>query len=288
MSKATLDEVNKDYSSAIAFYNGAYLYYKFNHYSEENESNYLAIPYKIAICYLNEGQKEKSAKSMLNGMVSTQKEFGLYSKQTATFIKKYLIPYYLDNNYNALAQNEFGILLTIYKKIGYNNNQLANTIRLRGDLYYQRKDYIKAMFSYEKAYNLISKQTFIDYEILSEIVQRMGDYDIQNGKFDDAINLYNETIKKITPTDTFKKNFMAEMLINLGDTYFKQGNTKKATESYENAIEIIEKLPRTNSLRQHIVIYLTKLKSLYDSENSYAKSRDMEMRILRAKRFSFI
>ena len=97
--------------------------------------------------------------------------------------------------------------MSIYKKIGYTDNEMSDMIRLRGDLYYSQEQYDVAMRFYRKSYDSISKQSNIDYDILTKIVNRIAAYEVQNGDKDDAINLYQSTINELNLYFICNKNY---------------------------------------------------------------------------------
>ncbi len=105
-----------------------------------------------------------------------------------------MVEYYLANNYTRLARKEFDNLLIIYKTIGYNYNEMSDMIRIDGDNLYQKKDYDTAMMFYEKAYDSISTQTEIDYNVYAKVINRICDYKTQKGDSDGAINIYKGAI----------------------------------------------------------------------------------------------
>ena len=289
LGKANFDEANKNYPSAITFYTTSYLYYKINHFSEDNQKIYFSLPYKISICYLKENNAKKSVWSMFEGLSSIQKQYGSISRENAYFIRKYLIEYYLENNRPKLARTEFNNLMLIYQKIGYTNNEMADLIRLSGDLNYQQGNYEHAIDLYEQAYNATQNKTDIDYTVFARIVYRICDYKIKTGHPDAAVELYEDAINMFKLSGPKQNELRAEMLMNLGAFYAKEDkNVKEAIKNYEAAIAIIRKLPNTDFLKQNIKEYLTVLKGLYEQDNQVAMAREIDLEITRNRRFSFL
>lgn len=289
IGKANFDEAHKKYPSAIGFYTTAYLYYKINHFSEDNKISYFGLPYKIAICYLKENNKAKSVWSMVEGMNSIQKQYGSYSKENAYFIRKYLIEYYLNNDKPIFAKQEFKNLLLIYKKVGYTDNEMADLIRLSADLNYQQKKYVTAISLYEQAYKASQNKQDIDYNIFSRIVNRICAYKIKIGEAKIALSLYKDSINTLKASGPKQDELTAQMLMTVGDYYSKDDKTtKEAILSYEDAVQVIKKLPNTNYLKQNLNEYLLTLKALYEKDNQTLKAREIDLEIARKRRFSFV
>ena len=287
LAKANSEVNNKNYKSAITYYNIAYFYYSLNHFSDENKEHYIEIPYKKALCFLYLNDKKESTKSMLEGLTLLQVQYGIFSKETAGFIRKYLIPYYLLNNKYKLAVNEFNNLIIIYKNIGYSANDTSDVICLSGDLYYEQKKYDEAMTLYRKAYNNLLKEKNIDFEVFSKIVTRMADYEAENKRVDKAIEIYQEAIGILTAAGKNQNEYKAEILIQLGDLYYEDDKSiKNATECYAQATNIIKTLPLSNELRQNITKYLLILEELYDKNNQPNKADEIEIQIIKKRRFS--
>jgi len=291
MGKAQDDEINRKYDKALSLYNFAGLYYGLNHFSEDNKHIYFEIPYRKSICYMMKGDKRKSIESMLLGMLSVQKQYGVISKETGYFMRKYLIEFYLNNNNLFLARQEFSNLLIIYRAIGYNDNEMSDIIRLSGDLCYEQKQYNTAMEFYEKAYKEIASQRNIDYEIFSKIVNRICDYQITNGRTEDAVNIYTNAIEIIKASGSKQNELAATMLLRLGDLYShaeENSTSKKAIPYYEEAITLIRTLPRVSFLRQNLKEYLTILKELYTKDSQYHKVQLIDADLTKMRRFTFL
>lgn len=288
LDKANHEQLNHNYSNAIVFYNIAYVYYSANHLSDENKDIYLELPYKISLCYLSENDKKKSVQSMLNGITSIQKQYGNFSKENAYFIKNYLIDFYIINNDFGLANSEFNNLVTIYKKIGYDESIVTDLIRINGDLYYQQGNYNEAINLYYQAYDKIVAQNNIDYEVFAKIVNRIGDYEAKNSNVDNAIDIYKKALLTLKNAPNKYSYLTADILINLGSLYSANDmSTKDAINYYEQAIDIIKTLPKTNHLKQNVETYLTTLKTLYIKSNQYTKANETDLEITRQRRFSF-
>lgn len=284
-------QVTKNYKNAITFYNIAYFYYNINHFSQDNKELYFEIPYRLSICYLNENDKKDSVESMLTALTSIQEKSGIFSPDTAYFMRKYLIDYYLTNNNVYLAKKEFNNLLTIYKNIGYNQTETVDMIRLAGDLYYQQKKYDEAISLYQQAYEAISVQKNIDYDVFVKVVNRICDYEIESGHSNEAIKIYKSSIN-LLDNSAGQTELEANMLIDLGNLYIDSDGGNKgrseAIDCYEKAIRLIKKLPRTNYLRKDVNNYLEKLGKMYTKNNQFHKSQQIDAELLRRKRFAFL
>lgn len=249
----------------------------------------MKIPYKKAICYIKENKKKEAIKTMVTFLGATQQENGVFSRETADFTRQYLIGFYFYNNNYSLAYKEFNNLITIYRIIGYSNNEMADVLRICADIYYQQKNYDKALDLYEKAYNLISDEKYKDYIIFAKIVNRIAAFEIENNDAGNAIELYKSSIELLQSSGKQQNELTAEMLVNLGAIYDKdEKTTDKAITCYEDAIEIIKTLPATSELKQNIRTYLMTLKGLYDLDTkNTAKSREIDAELLKQERFSF-
>lgn len=273
--------------NAIKLYDVAYFYYKLNHYTKENQQIYFDIPYKKAVCYLAENKRKESINSMIQGLTVIQEQCGIFSPQTAYFIRKYLVDYYISNNNVRLAKRAYDNLIVIYKNIGCSDSEMSDMIRLAGDIYYEQKKYPEAISLYEQAYDLIAVQNDIDYDVFSRIVNRICDYKLQNGQKEDAIKIYKSSIALLDSSRSVKPELAADMLIKLGDIYGNE-NSLEAMNAYERAVYIVKSLPKSSPLRQNLLKYLTTLKELYVANNQYTKAQDIETEIIKEKRFSFM
>lgn len=289
LGKANYEEIKQNYPKAITFYSIAYKYYGLNHFSENNKHIYFEIPYKISLCYLQEKNKQDSIKSLFEGLKNIQKEYGVYSKENAYFSRMYLIDFYLINNRYNLACKEFTNMIKIYRKVGYGNLEVADTIRIKGDLAYQQKNYDLAIDFYKKAINNFLFINKIDYTIYSRTIDRICNYYIENNNPQEAIKTYASAIDFVKKSNKNEKELRAQMLIKLANLYSLNDKTvKSAILCYEDALLIIDKLPSTTYSKQNINVYLQSLKNLYDLNNEYTKSREIEMELARKRRFSFL
>lgn len=288
--EAESNQAHEKYDSAINLYNLAYFYYGLNHYSQENKDLYFEIPYQISLCYLAQNNKTDSVETMLKALTSIQTQYGIFSRENAYFIRKYLIEYYLDNNRIGLAQREFNNLMIIYRNIGYNGNEMSDMIRISGDIYYQKKRYDTAINFYEQAYKSLSAESNIDYEVFSKIVGRICDYEVINQRPDAAANMYKSSIKLLKNTGKQENELTAKMLLRLAELYTTMGNVQitDAISCYEEAIGIIKKLPKTSYLKQNISQYYLALKGLYNQSNQFHKAEEIDVELARRERFGFL
>lgn len=289
IGKANNYEINQKYEKAITFYNIAYSYYSFNHISTENKEIYLELPYSISTNYLKIKDKKQAVQNMFDGIAAIQTRYGVYSKENADFTRKYLIEFLLTNNNVKFAEVEFKNLINIYKKIGYSETIVPDLIRLKGDLYYAQGNYDTAINLYEQAYNKIITLTNIDYNIFTNIVNKICEYEIKTNNNDMAIDIYNNSINILENSTEKNSDMMAEMLIDLGDLYAKKDiSTKQAIKCYEKAITIVKKLPRSNYMRENIKNYLLTLQDLYNKNGQFHKVDEIDIELARQRRFSFL
>jgi len=281
--------LRNDYSSAITLYNIAFPYYKINHFSQQNKEIYLNIPYELSTCYLHKNKKTEALESIYKGADATRKEYGTFSNENVTYMRKYLIQYYLENKETTLAEKTFSNLLIIYKKIGCSDEEIADLIRIKGDIYYQQKNYDYAIETYKRAYDASDFNANTDYEIFSKIIGRICDYEIANGKTPEAILTYRKALTVLKDSGERQSELSADMLINLGDIYAKEElTTKDAIICYEKAIEIIKQLPHISPLRQNRQTYMLTLRDLYNKNSQYQKANEIDAELLKQQRFSFL
>lgn len=288
VNQAYNDFTSKKCDNAINLYDVAYKYYTVANFSADDKEMFMEIPYNKAICYIHEHKKEKAIQSMLNGLVAIQSKYGVFSRENATFIRKYLIAFYLDNGQTKLAETEFNNLMTIYKNIGYDNYEMADMIRISGDLFYAQKNYDVAIQFYTKAYNIISKQHQIDYDIFKNIVERIATYEAANKRNTVAMNIYESSIQTILANGKEGYESAALLLINQAKLYEQLGETKPAVAAYEKAIDLIVKLPSTNYLKRDIKEYWLALRALYTNNGDFSKADDIDVKISRHERFPFL
>lgn len=288
LDRAHYEQVNKNYSSAIDLYNIDYVYYSINRYSKENREKSFEISYNIAACYAKQGDREKSVKTVLDTLTTIQQTYGFFSWESAHYIRKYLTKFYFETGNYSLAYKEFNNLLLIYKKIGYNNSEMADLMTLCAELYSHQGDPDKASSLYKRAYKTISIQRDMDYTIFSEIVNKIANFDVQNKKTKDAIALYKKSIPVLKKSGEEQNELTAQMLLQLGDLYKQDSKTTKdAIKCYEEAIAIIEKLPSSAISKMNLGEYLTTLKGLYNKTNEIAKAKEIDVAIENQKRLAF-
>lgn len=287
MGSANAEKQAGNCEKAIGIYNIAQFYYKFNHFSDENQRAYFEIPYQKAVCYLKMNKQQESLSSILGGMTTIQVQYGIFAPETAYFMRKYLIDYYIKLGNLKLATQEYNSLLVIYKKIGYSYSELADMIRLSGDLHYQRGNYDLAIEFYKKAYNAMQKGRISDYEIFYNIVTRIANYETANKNYDITKKIYTTGINSLLNSGKENRSLTASMYLQYGDFLAQQKNTKEAIISYENAIELIQKLPARDNLKRSLGTYLLTLKELYNEGGRFDKVREIDLKIARKRRFSF-
>lgn len=285
MGFADASKYSHEYGKAISMYNLAGIYYKINHFSAKNKSIYFEIPYDKAVCYWEEGKKPESTKSMLDGIAAIQNQYGQTSVESAYFIRRYLIDYYLYCDKERLAELEFNNLLNIYKSTGYTTNDLADLVRLSGDLHYKKGQYDKAMDFYKRSYNAFSKGTDVDYDVFVKIVKRIAAYEAKKGNLTLASSILQASIETLKNSGKAQNSLTAELYLYYGDVCDKQNDFKGAVLAYEDAIKIIRNLPETNYLKRSLSdIYLV-LKRFYGETGQYTKSTEVDIQLARKRRF---
>lgn len=284
IENARSEQFSQKYASAISIYDNANKYYNMNHFSEDNKKIYFGIPYQKAACFLGDKNMQASIRSMSDGVTSIQVQYGTFSPEFAYFIRKYLIPYYLEFGNVKLATKEFDNLLLIYKNISYSDAELADVARLSGDLYYENKQYDIAMQFYKKAYNALIQSKKADYEAFSQIVDRIVQYDIQDGRIELAFEVYRTSIDVLRNSGADQRELTAIMLVKYGDLCLGQNQLPPAIKSYEEAVELIKALPRLNYMHKNLNFYLSILQKLYTDNGQFSKASEMEYEIAHPKK----
>lgn len=288
VNKADMEQINHNYKSAVFFYNIAYSYYCLNHFSQENKHLYLKIPYEIALCELKQKNNQKSSKILSVASSKIIKQYGYYSRENADFIREYLVEYSLSTNNINTARQELINSFTIYRKIGFNQNIMADLLRLNGDIFDLQKNYQKAAYLYEKAYSMINREPEIDYEIYTNIIHKMADCEVKQGHIENAIDIYKNTLHILQGSKRNENEAIAKIQLNLGDLYVKNElSYSGAIDAYENTINIVKTLPKTSYLRKNIYTYYEKLKDLYTKNNQSYKATDIDLELARRRRFAF-
>lgn len=287
LSSAIKNEMSGNCKKAIFAYNLAYPYYKIYHTSKRSKELYLKIPYSLSLCYLKENDKLKSARAISNGLVSIKKEYGVFSIENADYVRKYLIQYHLERNDIKSAEKELENLILIYKNVGGKKDEVADIARIKGDIYYEKKDYITAMQYYKKAYKFIDFGVNTDYETVSKITKKLCLFEIQNQRNAEAITIYKQTKKSFEDYAKDHTELYAQMLIDLAELQRKEDlDVKEATLNYETAISITKTLPKCSYLRQNLLKHMEILKELYVKGNQHAKANELGVEILKMRRFS--
>lgn len=275
INNADYYKINNKYKNALIIYTPLYYYYKVNHFSDKNLNNYWQIIYKITLCYYAQNDIKKADNVLFHANTEIQNQYGMYSKYTAEFIRKYLLEYLLLTNRTELAQQEFNNLLTIYKKIGYSNNIMYDLTRLSGDIYYQGGKYDEAIAMYEKAYNTIPFQKNVDYEIFAKTVNRICEYEIKKGNTYQALEIYSDSIEILKNISNKKQELTADMLIKFASLNAQnETSIDLAITAYKDAINIINTLPATNYLRQNLTVYKTELQKLQILSNKNNQTQE--------------
>lgn len=264
----------KNYKSAIKRYKIAAKYYEINHYTLRARKKYCSVTYKITLCLLEQQDSKKAYENIFNTEKHIKWQYGYYSKENAYFIKNYLIDFYLKNENLNLARAAFKNLIIIDKKIGYSNSEMADLMRIAGDIYFKEKNVNAALESYSKAYETILREKNIDYEIFANVTNKICENQIQINMVDDAIKIYQQSIQTVRAAEKKQDFVLVNFLIKLGNIYATNDSTmNSAVLCYEEAISISKKLPQKTLPRQNLENYTAKYKKL-SAKNSFIKNME--------------
>ena len=287
VGNAFTDKLEGNYQESISYYDKAQWYYDINHFSEDNKDIYFKIPYEKAVCYLKLNQPKKSISTMVSALTAIENEYGVYSEEMAHFIRKYLIEFYLQSDDVNLAYQEFKNLLDVYKHIGFSDPELADIMRLSGDIYYQKGQIDEAIELYQKAYKSAALIKQMDYDVFFNIVDRVTDYMDKELKNQQLEDIFKQSINVFTTAEPPKKEMAAAMLLKYGDYLAKHDHKKEAVDKYYDALMYIRHLPRSSYLQKHSAEYIKSLKQLYDDIGQFHKVRQLDIEMAKKRRFSF-
>jgi len=253
----------KNYKVATSRYKLALRYYQINHFTENTKHKYFDVSYKFSICLLKQNFKKEAIQNMLDTESQVRWDYGFYSKDYEYFLRNYLIDFYLQINNINLTKRTFKKIIAINKNLGCNYSEMADLMRVAGDIYFNEKDLKSALNFYNKAYTIITNQKIPDYLILMNITNKICANEVKLGLSDNAIELYENSIEITRQASKPQDLVLSQLLINLGDLYSQNDQTMiDSVNCYEEAIEITKTMPMNTFPRQNLQNYILKYKDL--------------------------
>jgi serine phosphatase RsbU (regulator of sigma subunit) len=146
-------------------------------------------------------------------------------------------------------------------------DEFSETFNNLGTAYFFMESYDSANFYFEKAYS-IRKQKGDLGEIAKVtnsfglIFRAKGDYSQAIGKFTEALNL----LENINSIDYFTINIILD---NIGDTYLKMNDLKKALEYHQQALAVARKAHIKERMVESYSSLVETYKALNDYKNAY-------------------
>lgn len=144
-----------------------------------------------------------------------------------------------------------------------NYNTKSDSYNLAGYVYFQLRNYEKALFYFEKAL-IIDKQIGNMEKIVNDI-NSLGAIYYKTDKIDKAIEIFQEVMLMAEKNQL--DDDIASINNNLGNIYFEKGEFEKAIEYYLESLQIIEK----NQLYNYI------MESYENIGNTYVKLNNSEL-----------
>ncbi|MEI0699179.1 tetratricopeptide repeat protein [Brachyspira intermedia] len=168
----------------------------------------------------------------------------------------------------------------IENAIELNNNDSEYWYLLGGINLYTNKDYNKALYYYKKAYEINHSEIIKNHK--EKYYYTLGKVNLYLGNYDDAIEIFQKTIKDFRESEYFKYSISRDEEANyihyLGLSYEKNGQYDEAIKSYKKSWSIYQNSCidiESDRNREHII------KSIYDLYKKIGKNREA-IRFLKA------
>ena len=233
-----------DFRAAIELYNNAVGYFSFTDFMKINREKYIAVQYKKALCYLGLGKKDKADESINKGMYLITDSYGVNSIEYAQYVRKYVVPYYIDKKDFTSAKNYLRLAEYLYGKLKTGNlGELAEINYLYGD-YYTALGQKEAAFRYYKnAYRLATAFDYTDFDVLIAATKYMAEFYQSNKHTKSAVSIYSKLLDTLMTRRCSDKAQFAYVKWLLASAYAKDGRDETAISYYDEAYSIIKKLP---------------------------------------------
>lgn len=143
-------------------------------------------------------------------------------------------------------------------KINHGKSRLLINL---GNTYYQQQAYEVAAEKYQQALEFNTKRdTFLSIDALNNL----GSVCISTGKFEDAIDYYQQSLVLQKAID----KLLLPTYINMAQTYHRMNQSEKSIATYESAIDLAQTRKDTNLL----VIVYRRMGNVYKKRGAYFQS----------------
>ncbi|MFI1772073.1 tetratricopeptide repeat-containing sensor histidine kinase [Thalassobellus citreus] len=225
-------------------------------YEDLNDEKSTAIPLSnIGLIYQEVYMVEEALKYHLKSL-KIRKAYNLKHEQTNSFNNIGICLKELKRYDEALKAYKDGL------KVALESNNLINYYKIIeniGSLYEEQKNYIKALEYYEKAYEVPDNLSSNDNTKLIVLGKLVGVCNKLN-KPKKALQ-FSEKAEEIFLKSPQYKSFSDDFLINSAESFFRNGNTKKARQFIEEYSKIKDSLFSANNAKA-----LADLKVKYQTE----------------------
>lgn len=244
-----------DCYSSIELYNYAVSYFSKTDFIKANREKYIAVQYKKAICYLMLRKIEEADAAIKNGMYLMTNSYGVKSTEYAKYVRQYVVDYYIQKRDFNSAKDYLRLSEYFYKMLKTDRADMAEINRLYGDMCLAMGKIDLANRYYMNAYRLASSGVKLDNDSLILIFRRVGDMYHRNHEVKKAVLVYSKLLDLLEKQNCKDKDKYAYVKWLLGNAYAKEGKHETAIAYYDDAYEIIKKLPNTPNnflLKQNI------------------------------------
>jgi CHAT domain-containing protein/Tfp pilus assembly protein PilF len=122
------------------------------------------------------------------------------------------------------------------QKDNSNNENLIKALRNSARCYYALQDYQKSEENYKKAVSLSERLFGKDDNVTAGSYNSYGEFLSLRSKYDQAISLFNQSLKIYQNHFGEKHNEVALVLVNLADLYYSKSDIQTALNYYQKAI----------------------------------------------------
>lgn len=199
--------------------------------------------------------KIREEKSDVKGIVNVMNDIGIVFREQKNY--KESLRYFTDA-YDLLKQNTS---LT---------EELGDTFSNIGTAYYYMANYDSANFYFEKAYALKNKSG--NFNAIAKAINDLGLIQSAKNNYPEAIKRFTEALNilaNIHSEDFFTTNII---LNNIGDTYMKAGDVKKALQYHQEALFIATE----SHIKERMLVSYQSLVEVYKAMNDFKSAYQYE------------
>ncbi|HOQ48825.1 MAG TPA: tetratricopeptide repeat protein, partial [Candidatus Kapabacteria bacterium] len=239
------------------------MYYNIFGYTRKAKIKKADIQYQIAKTYAAQGNQKDAMNALGTGVMYLQSDFGIYNRTVADYLSNQSADFFISVGDTNRAANVANQAQFIYNKVGITPNDTAALHRIYGKIAFVRNEYNNAFENYQNALDILRNTAEVNHSTYVKTILDIGEYYEHFNHSDLAISIYNEGIKKLDKDLVVAGHNRIALLIKLGKLYKATEKYNKAQPLYEEAIRLIEKLPRTDLLHASIDDLYTELLAIY-------------------------